>query len=267
MTTEPAAHAEIYAAGTALLEQDKEVANAEGIFAQALTNGLLAIAAHSIADHPAAAVGSRSLPPASKILDDLVTAFDETGGVCWVPTSEEATELTPTGLVRLGYERKVAVQTDQLRDALRRTNAPRHGRGAGGVLTDHDIKALVELDAHPALRSLSGRYVDEAWRRGRVEDLNERARAEEYLEFLNEDERAHRLENVPVPFGAPSDDVGVPLQECPVCGAEALIATGGDEMGYGIAAGVCFVCSYQRSDAIAHEMNLDAEWEVRWEHL
>lgn len=176
-------------------------------------------------------------------------------------------DLTPRGLVGLGYELKVDIQTDRLRGALRRADAARHGRGSAGILTDEDIQALVELDAHPALQALTDRYADEEWRKGQVDDLNEQARAEEYLDLLDSDEVERRLENVPAPYGAPGEDPGVPKQLCTVCNYEALIATGSDEMGYGIAPGVCFICSYRQSDAAAHELNLNAEWKARWEHL
>jgi hypothetical protein len=259
--------ADIYAAGTAVLEQDKEVANAEGIFAQALTNGLLAIAAVCVPGHPASSATSVSLPPASKLLDDFVDAFGQTHGVCSVPTGEDAVDLKGFRFASLGYELRVEIQVDVLRDALRRSNAPRHGRGAAGVLTDEDVRALGQLDDHPALRVLSGQYADSGWRQGQVEDLNEHARASDYLALLDESEQERRRNELPVPLVKPGDDPGVPPQSCPVCGWETLISTGGDEMGYGITAGVCFICSYRLSEATAHEMNLDAEWVARWESL
>lgn len=255
---------DIYAAGTAILQQDKEVAGAEGIFNQALTNGLLAVAAHSIPGHPAADASARP-PSASRILDDLAAAFGKDGETCLVDTGEENTDFTAVGLVPLGRPRILAVPVDKLRDAIRRTDPTRHGRAAAGSLTEEDIEALAELDGHPAQRALVGRYADEAWRRGRVDDLNEYARAEEYLGLFDEDERVRRAEDLPSPSSAPGDDLGVPLQACPVCGTEALVAAGTDEMGYGIAPGVCVVCSYRRSEDAAHELNLEAEWEARWE--
>lgn len=46
-----------------------------------------------------------------------------------------------------------------------------------------------------------------------------------------------------------------------MCGYEALIPTGGDEMGYAITAGTCFVCSYARSEDAAQELQLSAEFQ------
>jgi hypothetical protein len=129
------------------------------------------------------------------------------------------------------------------------------------------VKALLALDDHPALQALRDRYLDETWRRAQVADRNERARAESYLDLLNEEERTRRVEAADAALAPTPDDVETPPQECPVCGYETLASTGSDDFGYGVTAGPCRVCSYQRSSDIAYDLGMDMHWEANWADL
>ncbi|GAA1914266.1 hypothetical protein GCM10009737_14490 [Nocardioides lentus] len=204
---------------------------------------MLAIASAAIPGHISANT-TGFMPSASKILDDLVDEFGAISGVAEVPTGEEAHDLNHLGmLVGLGHELKIAINVDHLREALERTQLARHGSGPGEQLTDADLQALSELDAHPALRSLGDRQNDQAWTRGDIDNDVEMDRALEILSLLDDDDIKARV-------GAaeryrPDYDDPRQMQDCPVCGHQTLAPTGSDGFGYGHTAGTCVVCTYR----------------------
>jgi hypothetical protein len=118
----------------------------------------LVIAAHDIPGHPAADPTRTYQPSASLLLTELseLTCFKE--GIALIPTGRRATGFDEQfDLWDLDHEDHmdmVVLHVDQLRDALRRTQAPRHGRGPGEEVTPEDVGALLALDAHPALYAL-----------------------------------------------------------------------------------------------------------------
>ncbi len=251
----------IYAACTAALLEESS-APGEGTFDAALTNGLLAISSVAIPRHKSANT-TGYMPSANKVLDDLVAEFGATSGVVKVPTGEEARDLDNGGmLVGLGYELKVPINVDQLREALKRTQPTRHGSGPDDQLTDADVQALAELDVHPALGCLGDRQNDLAWTRGDINDDFEMDRAVAIMRLLDEDDIEARVEAAE--RYAPDYDDGRQMQDCPVCGHHTLVPTGGDGFGYGRTAGTCVVCTYRRSEHATYLLDLEDEWEFRW---
>ncbi|WP_133241165.1 hypothetical protein [Nocardioides gansuensis] len=244
--------------GTAMAQLSLEDAAVEELFNTALTHGLLAITSATIVGHPSTRPGRQ--PSASKLLRDLVKTFGESEGVCRVPTNERDSP-NPFGVFGDDYQppSEVAINTLLLSEALELADAARHGSGPTGQLTSAHISALEALDAHPALRAIGDAKRDLDWSGGVVADAHETARAAEYLEMLSDEEMERRAEAVSESPIAPAWDDYPELQDCPVCGYASLIPTGGDEMGYGITAGTCFVCSYARSEDAAHELQFSAE--------
>lgn len=253
---------------------------ADGTFDAALTNGLLAVVAVAIPGHRAANM-SGSMPPASQLLRDLVSAFGSSGGLTRVPTGEEETHWddfalyfdsgqrglppAPQVLDRPRRQRFVDVNTDLLIDALVRTQAARHDRGPTGLLTKADVEELLALDEHPALGALSDHQNDARYAKGRASDAEEAQRAYEVLSMLTDADRADRVAHVKAEHGDPAPGAdAIALQERLVCGNETLVATGGDEFGYGTVSGTCQVCSYRQSDYATEELNLALEREARW---
>ena len=251
----------IYAACTAALLEETSIPG-EGTFDAALTNGLLAIASVAIPGHKSANT-TGFMPPASTVLDDLIAEFGATSGVVEVPTGEEANDLSNIGiLIGLGHELKVPINVDQLREALKRTQPTRHGSGPDEQLTAADVQALAELDAHPALRCLGDLQNDLAWTRGDINNDFEMDRAVEFMRLLDEDDIEARVEAAE--RYAPGYDDGRQMQDCPVCGHQTLVPTGGDGFGYGHTAGTCVVCTYRRGEHATYLLDLEDEWEFRW---
>lgn len=259
----------VYASSAAVLQEDRAVPGAEGIFSQALTNGLLAIAS-SYLDKYVPDVEGAYFPPASAIISDLVAEFYEDSGICELPIQPSKPSQLLREHLRADTDSYVRLQIGQLSAAIARTDGPRHGRADGGAVTAEDVLALVAMDDHPALQVLASERSDRYWRRGAADDSAEQARAAEYLTILEEwadGELDRRCMNPPQRFVKPGDDDAVPVQTCPVCDAEALVPTAGDWMGYGITEGICVVCSYRRSRQASEDLNIETEWTARWADL
>ena len=244
---------EIYAQAAAVLDEDHLVPGAEALFDQALTNGLLVIAAAVIPGHAAADDPPRRRLPSAA---DLLTALAAHAGDAARPTIE-----IPLG--GSGDSGFLLLEAAHLQDAVRRTQAARHGRGPGGQVTTADVEALLALDKHPALQAIAGHYLDKNWRQAQVADQIERSRAADFLDNLDSNEISRRVREAERVSGFHEDELEP--QECPVCGHNTLLATVPDDFGYGTTAGTCVVCSYHRSDDAAYEKNLDQEWRARWE--
>lgn len=252
----------LYAEGTAVLDEDCHVSGAEGLFDQALTNGLLAIAAAAIPGH--AAAGTGFMPPASRLLADIAKHAPSTDGISRVLTGRKVTDLGLLGLAETDEDEFVEVRVDQLSSALTRTQAARHGQGPGGQVNIDDVAALLALDSHPALHALNDHYLDRDWRRAQVADRTDKARAAGYAALLGDEELSRRATHAQEQLSPiPGDDFTSP-QLCPVCDEETIASSGGDDFGYNITAGTCLVCSYVRSDRIAYDLGVDQEWETRW---
>jgi hypothetical protein len=183
----------LYAEGAAVLDQDEHVAGAEALFDSALTNGLLAIMS---VPWPQEILRWDGKPHAAErllqILEDRVGLED---GVAKLPARQwpaEAAEDSPQR--SLDDNETVSIQVDQVRDAVVRTQIPRHGRGPGKQVTREDVEALLDLDHVVGLHVLQDHYLDEHWRSAQVADRNETARAADYLDLLDEDEITRRQE-------------------------------------------------------------------------
>lgn len=216
-----------YVQAVAQLQQDLAFPGVEGVFDQALTKGLLVIAAAERPD--LLATKNERLPSASSLATGLAT----------VPE----------------------VNASAAEEAYERTSAFRHGRSQGGGLTPSDRDLVEHLDHHPALSGLQSELLDLHWAKAEVADHYEVARASHYLDLLDDDEVRRRFAHAKqalTPFVKPGEDVVEP-QECPVCELDAMNREGGDDFGHGYVAGTCLVCSYRRSDDIAYELGIDIE--------
>ena len=102
----------------------------------------------------------------------------------------------------------------------------------------------------------------------RLRDQWRRGQAENYLEFLSEEEIACRVQAAQdlLPFDPKDRLSSLGLQECPVCDQETLLAEHLDDFGMGIGAGTCFVCGYCRSTAMVDDEALRFMWSNKWEH-
>ncbi|CAL9362632.1 hypothetical protein SUDANB105_00698 [Streptomyces sp. enrichment culture] len=239
-----------YAECTAVLEADHEVPGGEAIFDQALSNGLLTIVA---AEWP----GEETKPKGSMMRSaaELLTVIEEKAD-----EQEDGTLLIslPDG-DGLG---RVRVDTATLRDGIKQTQAPRHGRGKGS-LERHHIDALLALDEHPALGRIPEVVSDGRWVKAEVRDIYERDRAQKYLDFLGHEEVELRAERAPdlVEYPHPKhnpDREGCDLEDCGVCGYESFkldYPAEFEETG----SGACLVCSYTRTPDTAYYLTLTAQ--------
>jgi hypothetical protein len=212
-----------YVKGVLLLRKGGVFRAAEGVFNQALTNGLLAIAC---VEQPALVAVER-LPSASQLAKDLAH----------VPE----------------------VDQPKLDQAIKRTDAARHGRDVGSQLKEGDIRLLGELDGHPALSVILGEQIDERWANAYLVNRHEIERAVAYLELLDDDEVQRRIEFAESALAPTPGEYDEGPQECDVCENETMNREGRDDFGYGYVLGTCVVCSYRRSDDVAHQSGMDAE--------
>jgi hypothetical protein len=249
-----------YAVCTYALGYDRVTDGAEGIFDQALTNGLAAIVAHS---WPGAEHDGRRMLSASKLLDVIEHHGKRTGaGVVRVLHDPEGTEWISLPFADEPAPNFTAVHVETLRDALEATQAIRHARisdeePARAILREH-VDALGELDHHPALFALSDEMIDRAEITAEKLDARERARAAAYYHTLGDDERERRRD---LDFLSLYDRQGhAPRREielCPVCGTFALICEEFESLLDAIGIGTCVVCSYARSRDVADQLARD----------
>jgi hypothetical protein len=161
---------------------------------------------------------------------------------------------------------KALAQLDEVDEAcltatIDRVNAPRHGRGASGVVTDGDVELLRRLDGHPALGELSNENLDRHWALGTINNEIEWHRAEEYLALLDQEEVERRATAIASHFEfdryeAKGDNVA---QDCDLRGHETMNIESAAEVSGGPMAGTCLLCSYRRSSAIADEQSMSME--------
>jgi hypothetical protein len=248
-----------YAACAAELSHEEP--GAEGRFDMALTNGLAAIVAHEWPGKESNAKG-RMLPASEllKIIEGQVPESPEPS----VHVIEEAEDpemerhWQRVGLLEDGESLpllETRIDVAVLREGLDVTQPARHARGVGGLERRH-IDALLALDDHPSLRSLSSEHADRAWENAQVEHRHAAARALAYLERIGEEEadlRASRAEN-PNAYHPKHNPEGGDLEECEVCGRVAFCVDGFDDRGYGFSYGQCLVCTYSRSSAVADDV-------------
>ena len=246
-----------YAVCSYALTQDRITDGAEGVFDQALTNGLAAIVA---AEWPGAEFDR---PGHVRSAGALLTVINDKGnagsdGVVHLLRSEGpkrwsgvfGEDPTPNFTI---------VEVCALRDALRATWAIRHARDtdgeAVGGLTDEHIDALGELAYHPALYAMPDVAADRAEDRLHNADAVERARAAGYYATLDDEELGRReAVDYETRYGCVAGDGRCEVEECPVCGNVSLAADCFDGWLDEIGIGTCVVCSYSRHPDVADEL-------------
>jgi hypothetical protein len=247
-----------YAVCSFALAQDRITDGAEGVFDQALTNGLAAIVA---AEWAGAEVGKegrvRSASGLLRVIEERASVAD--GGVVRLLKKEGAPEWIPSVFDDGLIPNFTAVEVVTFRDALRVTQAIRHARDVGmdvqTGLTEQHIKALGELAYHPALFVVSNEAIDRAEARADLADNVETERAAGYLATLGDEERARREAiDYEEEYGFATRDERCEVEECPVCMNVALVAYRFDGWLDEIGIGTCVVCSYDRSAEVADEL-------------
>jgi hypothetical protein len=140
------------------------------------------------------------------------------------------------------------VDTLTLKEAVDRTQAVRHARGAG-VLEQRHIDALRALDQHKSLGSIHSEEADRVWLAAREDNRNSVLRAVAHLDLIGDELATKRAADVDNPnaYHPKHNPDGHDLEECPVCGYETFCVQGIDDYGYGFGWGQCLVCTYTRS--------------------
>jgi len=214
-----------YAVCSCALTQDRITDGAEGAFDQALTNGLAGIVA---AEWPGA---ESDRPSHIRSAHYLLEVIEEKGtpgpeGVIHLLRADGPTWLPPV----VGEEPTpnfTIVEVATLRDALKVTWAIRHARDADqehvAGLSEKQISALVELNHHPAVRSMDV-AVDRAEDRLQKVDTAERQRAAAAYHASLDDEEQRLRETVDYEerYGYATPDGRCEVEECPVCGNISL---------------------------------------------
>jgi hypothetical protein len=253
-----------YAVCTYALEHDRVTDGAEGIFDQAVTNGLAAIVAHAWAG--AEMTGSR-VRSARELLDVIEQRGKaERGGIVRVPHDPDGPEFEEAPFADEPLPNFTTVRVPVLRDAINATQAIRHARVDGhtsaATLSDEHVAALRELDYHPALFALGGEAIERSRMSVRDRDIAEQQRAAAYYHELDADERARRQA---IDYRAEHEWEGVDcrtaVQRCPVCGNRALVARTFDAFAEEIGIGTCLVCSYRRTREVADECGVELDIE------
>jgi hypothetical protein len=138
-----------YGECTAALVMNPEANGAEGLFNQALSNGLAAIVSHHWPG------GERKSNGRMKSAADLLAFINR--------------KIRRRGSMRVlegrtqGYRWRTALATNVLADGVKRTDPVRHGTEGGSPPEGRHIDALVKLDTHPSLRSMRDALRDESW--------------------------------------------------------------------------------------------------------
>ncbi|MFB7669728.1 hypothetical protein ACFC1R_38530 [Kitasatospora sp. NPDC056138] len=249
-----------YAECTAPLDSEDAVAGAESLWDTALTNALVAIVAHEWPGKEKDARGR--VLPASGLLKVIEAAglaeADGSAEVYVIPDPDPCKALAGTspwpwaeaGETPPRADVRVAVGT--LRDGLTPTQHVRHGRdGADGArLERRHVDALIDLDPHPALGTLSAEQSSRNWTRIFEDDRRSAQAALQLLTRIGEKEAARRAAEsdwLHDGYHPKHNPGGVELAQCPVCELEAFSAYGQDDHGMDLGPGLCLVCGYERS--------------------
>ncbi|GAA0335725.1 hypothetical protein NE235_14910 [Actinoallomurus spadix] len=271
------ARARQYALCTVALRYDRISAGAEGVFDQALTNGLAAIVAHM---WPGKEIGRRGrVKSAAELLEVIAeegVAAD--GGTIQVvyergeepePEPEPETQLVedPFGGPSRIFERTsswmpnyITVNAAVLKGAIEATQAIRHARATDAdtdvTLSEEQIEALDALSYHPALDGMSEHLYERVTEDDEAADRAEAERALAYLKLLREGGELER--RAAIDYRAEYEyhypDARVEVYQCPVCENYSLVAHGHDGWIGEVGIGQCVVCGYQRSSAVADDI-------------
>jgi hypothetical protein len=240
-----------YGECTSVLVMNPEANGAEGLFNQALSNGLAAIVSHHWPGRERKPNGRvKSAPDLLAFLNGKVRRR----GRMRVLEGRSA-----------GRRWRTAIATKTLADGVKRTDPVRHGTGGGSSLDRAQIEALVKLDTHPSLRSMRDALQDEGWVRMVAADREARVRALAYVAKLLKEEWERRQDpDFVEPYLPPdpkerSSSFGADV--CPVCDLETFVVEETDSFGFGIGAGTCRACGYTRTPDMAEDEAFDAKIE------
>lgn len=242
---------------TYALRHDRVSDGAEGVYDQALTNGLAAIVAHNWPGEEMEGSGgkSRAARALLKVIENRGVQPDR-GRVRVMHYVDQPEYEEHPALGRV--ENFTTVDVPAFQDALRVTQAIRHARATGedgAELTEQHVEALTALDYHPALFAITDELIERSQAGIAGRDGAERARAAAYYQALDHDERERREAIDYVSDHARETHHGdrAVVEECPVCSTQALVAQVQDTVIGEIGIGFCFVCSYQRTAGVAEE--------------
>ena len=253
-----------YAVCTYALRHDRVADGAEAIFDQALTNGLAAIVAHHWPGAEMKGSSGQALA-ASGLLKVIKKRGAEAGGGVVHVLHDPAKPLYEDHPALGRLENFTTVDVPAFNEALRVTQAIRHARGtgeAGTTLTERHVEALEKLDFHPALFAISDELIERSQAGTAGRDAAERARAAAYYQALDDDERERRLAiDYEAEHTGETKHGRSVVEECPVCGALALVAADFDPVIEEIGIGFCFVCSYRRSPELAEDLGYERDIE------
>lgn len=232
------------------------MAGREGVFDQALSNGLAAIVASEWPGKEVDRTGR--ILSASALLRVIEKHIPATDGIVLVPDEHPMPDI-PQGDTdslfqppRLSSHTRIDVRT--LQNGIEASQAARHGRGAGALQHRH-IEALLALDGHRSLGVMGEEQQDRVQQIAQAQDTTSRKRAAEYLERIGEEEASRRAENVANPnaYHPKHNPDGHDLDTCPVCGHETFCVEGLDPVFGQIGYGQCLVCTYTRTPGAAEE--------------
>ncbi|MFI9358508.1 hypothetical protein [Streptomyces lydicus] len=232
------------------------MAGREGVFDQALSNGLAAIVA---SEWPGKEVDRKGrVLSASALLRVIEEHVPATDGITLVPDEHPMPDI-PQGdtdslsqAPRLSSHTRIDVRT--LQNGIEASQAARHGRGAGALQHRH-IEALLALDGHRSLGVMGEEQQDRIQQTAQAEDVASQKRAAEYLERIGEEEATRRAENVANPnaYHPKHNPGGHDLDTCPVCGHETICVEGLDPVFGRVGYGQCLVCTYTRTPGAAED--------------
>lgn len=238
----------------------------EGIFDQALSNGLAAIVAAQWPGHEKKNNGR--VHYARDLLAVITDNLTETGapGVYEIPDPDSAPasetgEPAPAGPVGSIFDVHVPqaaalttrIDVGLLTEAIDLSATARHGRGNGGLQRRH-IEALLALDDHPSLGTLEEENAEQQRHAVREEDRRSADQAQSLLELIGADEAGRRSRSTENPnaYDPKHNPDGDDFDTCPVCGHGNFCVQGLDLWGW-VSYGQCVVCSYRRSPQMADE--------------
>jgi hypothetical protein len=253
-----------YALCTLALSHDWEGPGVEGIFDQALTNGLAAIVA-TFGEGLESRDDGQTLSAASllKVIQDH--GEDAGDGVVHVVHPPNPLVDMVTWLGDEAPRNFTRVRVRVLHAAIVATQRIRHARDTGQdpvpSLTQEAVQALAELDYHPALSTVTDEMRDQYELNVEAADRAAQGRAHAYLELVEEwdEEELERRAAIDYPAysGGYKDEEMTTVEECPVCGNFALVAAFRDSWLDEVGIGQCVVCSYKRTAAVARAMATD----------
>ncbi|WP_406490484.1 hypothetical protein OHB06_51745 [Streptomyces sp. NBC_01604] len=232
------------------------MAGREGIFDQALSNGLAVIVASEWPGDEADRKGR--VLSASALLKVIEGHIPATDGIVLIPDKHPAPEI-PQGNMntifqapRPSLHTRIDVRT--LHHGIEVSQTARHGRGVGGLQQRH-IEALLALDGHESLGVMGEEQQDRVRETALREDTASRDQAARYLERIGEDEAVRRAEHVENPnaYHPKRNPDGHDLDTCPVCGHETFCVEGLAPIFGRVGYGQCLVCTYTRTPDVAED--------------